>query len=306
MSTTAPARRTLALTTLAGALALAGCASTGTITVGAGPATGSPTVGGSAAASSGPASSGPDAAALRAAAAATVASGSARLTLDETVQGGGKSYTVKGTGSTELSSGGNGQLALDADGESIQLRVVGTVLYELLPPAARSAVPGGKPWVRIDTAKASAGSYGTVSAPDVSQSLGYLQYAQDVTTVGTETVDGTSTTHYRLQAALPKAGTGMLGVSLPTSIPIDVWVDAQQHIREERLVLTVSASGSGSSAASGSSGSASPSATAATQSVTSTTDLRMSDFGAPVTVTPPPAAQTADLTAAAASAAAAD
>lgn len=291
---TATTRRTLALTTLAGALALAGCAGSDTITVGTGTAsatgTASPSGASSASApSAGAGSSG--AAALRAAAAATIATGSARLALDETVQGGGKVYTVKGTGSTELSDGGRGRLSLVADGESIQLRVIGKVLYELLPPAARSAVPGGKPWVRIDTARVAAGSDGTVSAPDIPQSLGYLRNAQDVTTVGTETVDGTRTTHYRFQAALPRSGSGMIGVSLPTSIPIDVWVDAQQHIREERLVLTLTAS-------------ATASASAGTQSVTSTTELRMSDFGAPVTVTPPPTAQTADLTGAAASAAA--
>ena len=295
---TATTRRTLALTTLAGALALAGCAGADTITVGTGAAsaTGTANASGSSSASgpsAGSGDDGADAAALRAAAAATVATGSAQLALDETVQGGGKTYTVKGTGSTELSDGGKGQLTLVADGESIQLRVIGKVLYELLPPAARSAVPGKKPWVRIDTTRVAPGSDGTVSAPDIPQSLGYLRNAQDVTTVGTETVDGTRTTHYRFQAALPRSGSGMIGVSLPTSIPIDVWVDAQQHIREERFVLTVTASAS-----------ASASVSAGTQSVTSTTELRMSDFGSPVTVTSPPAAQTADLTGAAASAAA--
>jgi hypothetical protein len=296
--TTAATRRTLALTTLAGALALAGCTSAGTVTVDGGSAS----AGGTATASgSGPASgstpsgdsagSGADTAALKAAAAATTAAGSAKLSLDETVQGGGKTYTVKGSGSTDLSGTGNGEFTLVTAGQSIQTRVIGKVLYELLPPAARSAVPGKKPWVRIDTAKAAAGSNGTVSAPDVAQSLGYLQNAQNVTKVGTETVDGTSTTHYRFQAALPRTSASQLGVSLPTSVPVDVWVDGQQRIREERIQLTITASAT-----------ASASASASTQSVTSTTDLKMSGFGTPVKVTAPPAAQTADLTGAAASA----
>ncbi len=289
--TTAATRRTLALTTLAGALALAGCSSTGTVTVSGGSASpgGAATASGSASGSTpsgDSAGSGADAAALKAAATATTAAGSAKLTLDETVQGGGKTYTVKGTGSTDLSGTGNGEFTLVTAGQRIQTRVIGKVLYEQLPPAARSAVPGKKPWVRIDTAKAAAGSDGTVSAPDVAQSLGYLQNAQNVTKVGTETVDGTSTTHYRFQAALPRTSASQLGVSLPTSVPVDVWVDGQQRIREERIQLTITASAT-----------ASASASAGTQSVTSTTDLRMSGFGTPVKVTAPPAAETADLTA---------
>ena len=294
--TTASIRRVLAGTTMAGAMALAGCASTGAGAAGAGTAsaTGSASAAGGVSASASAndsAGGGADTAALQAAAAATIATGSAELTLDETVRSGGKSISVKGTGSTRLSGSGDGEFTLATGGQSIRIRVVGKVLYEMLPPAARAKIPGKKPWVRIDLAKAAAGAGGTVSAPDASQSLGYLKDARDVTKVGTETVDGVSTTHYRFQAALPQSSGSMAGVSLPSSVPVDVWVDASNHIREEKVQLTVSASAT-SSASAGS----------GTQSASTTTDLRLSGFGTPVKVTAPPSAQTTDLTGAAASA----
>ncbi|MFC1411932.1 hypothetical protein ACEZCY_21995 [Streptacidiphilus sp. N1-12] len=313
---TASIRRALAGTTMAGAMALAGCASTGTGAAGAGTASasGSASAAGSAGSSSndssGDGADAANAAALQAASAATIATGSAKLALDETVQSGKQSISVTGTGSTQLSGSGSGgssdgEFTLTAAGQSIQMRVIGKVLYEMLPPAARAKVPGQKPWVRIDLAKAAAGAGGTISAPDTSQALGYLKDAKDVTKVGTETVDGASATHYRFQAALPQNSGSMLGVSLPSSIPVDVWVDASNHIREEKIQFTVSASATGAATATASApatGSASASAGTGAQSASTTTDLHLSGFGTPVTVTAPPSAQTTDLTGAAASA----
>ncbi|MFC1431689.1 hypothetical protein ACEZDB_13645 [Streptacidiphilus sp. N1-3] len=305
---TASIRRALAGTTMAGAMALAGCASTGTGAAGAGTASvsGSASAAGSASSSSndssGDSADAANVAALQAASAATIATGSAKLTLDETVQSGKQSISVTGTGSTQLSGSGgssDGEFTLTAAGQSIQMRVIGKVLYEMLPPAARAKVPGQKPWVRIDLAKAAAGAGGTISAPDTSQALGYLKDAKDVTKVGTETVDGSSATHYRFQAALPQNSGSMLGVSLPSSIPVDVWVDASNHIREEKIQFTVSASATATASAPAT---GSASAGTGTQSASTTTDLHLSGFGTPVTVTAPPSAQTTDLTGAAASA----
>ena len=64
-------------------------------------------------------------------------------------------------------------------------------------------------------------------------------------------------------------------------MPVDVWVDAQHHIVQEKVSLTVSAK---------------PSSTAAAQQVTTDTTIRLSGFGTPVQVTAPPASQTTDLT----------
>ncbi|MHA6758605.1 SCO4651 family lipoprotein [Streptacidiphilus sp. PAMC 29251] len=292
-----PIRRALAGSTLAGALALTGCASTGTTATGAGgsasasgSASGSATTTATATGPATPAGDSADTAALQAAADATRAAGSAKLTLDETVRSSGNSISVHGTGVTQLGAGGNGEFTLSTGGQTVQMRVLNKVVYEMLPAAARSKATGGKPWLKIDVAKAASVS-GTVAAPDASQSLDYLKDAKNVTKVGTETVDGASTTHYRFQATLPQSAAGMAGVTIPSSIPVDVWVDAQQHIREEKIELDLSASATNSASTS-----------AGTRTASTTTELHLSDFGAKVQVTAPPAAQTADLTGAAASA----
>lgn len=260
------------------ALALSACGSSG----GSGGASsaGAPSVGSSASSGSGSSGSGATATALQADSRTTTSAGSAKLTLDETVQSSGKTVTIHGSGVTELGSAGNGQFALSTEGQSIQIRVLDKMVYELLPTSVRGKMGGGKPWVKIDPATAGSDA-NTVSAPDASEQLGFLMNAKSVTEVGTETVDGVSTTHYRLQADLGRSQGAVAGASLPTSVPVDVWVDAQHRIVQEKVALSASAKASSS---------------AAPQQVNTVTTIQLSDFGTPVDVTAPPASQTTTLT----------
>jgi hypothetical protein len=170
--------------------------------------------------------------------------------------------------------GHTGSLALDMNlGNSPQITAVlgsstlhldelidGTTIYVKLPTALTSKLPtlASKPWIKIDIAKAGAtagipGLGSLINNPtssDPSQLLQYLRAAGTVTQVGTETINGVSTTHYRasidldkVSAALPAASragaqqaiAGLEKLSNLHQIPVGVWVDGQNLVRRIRL-----------------------------------------------------------------------
>jgi len=144
------------------------------------------------------------------------------------------------------------------DGDSIYLR---SPLFSILLPA-------GKSWIKIDATKA--GSVGGVNlssllSQDPSAALDALAtHTTSVTQLGTATVGGVTTTHYRAHASGTSGSTKAAGV-------YNVWVGSDGYVHRVR---TVAAAASGSSAA----------------SVTATSNL--SGFGDTVDVTVPPASQT--------------
>lgn len=160
------------------------------------------------------------------------------------------------------------------------------VEYMRLPVLAKQ-LPGGKPWVKIDLNK-----LGSLKGVDVTtllqsagqqdptQALQLLQSVGNVKEVGSEQVDGVDTTHYSgtidPQKVAEKSGiTGLapvLAASGAQSIPIDVWVDGDGYVRKFQESVK---------------------GTNATVLIAA----QLSDFGATVDVTPPPADQTTDLAA---------
>ena len=144
------------------------------------------------------------------------------------------------------------------DGESIYLR---SPLFSIL-------LPTGKSWIKIDATKA--GSVGGVNlssllSQDPSAALDALaKHTKSVTELGTATVGGLTTTHYRAQASGTSGSTKAAGV-------YNVWVGSDGYVHRVR---TVAAAASGSSAT----------------SITATSNL--SGFGDTVDVTVPPASQT--------------
>jgi hypothetical protein len=215
-------------------------------------------------------------------------SDSARIVMEEAVNAGGKKVAVHGSGVTSLKTAGpdaRGDFTVTAAGQKVRMLMVGTTLYEKLPPAAAtSKITGGKPWIKIDTTKIPRGAGdGTNEAPDASAQLAYLGHAQRVTKVGTETVDGAATTHYRV--AVPPQTFATSGMTAGKSVPVDVWIDAQHRVRQEKLSVVLTADGS-SASTSGS----------APKTLGMTMTLHLSDFGTPVRVTAPPAGQVTDAT----------
>jgi hypothetical protein len=159
--------------------------------------------------------------------------------------------------------------------------------------------PGGKKWLKVDLNAALAGKGinlnqlgGGLGGVDPSQYLSYLKGAGPVSKLGTAVVGGVSTTQYhtvidlntvakRLGKSSPAASAGiqsLLKTAGNSKIPVDVWIDGQGLVRREQVAYKI---GSGPSAGT---------------ALNFTIDL--SDFGVAVSVTPPPANQVFDITAA--------
>jgi hypothetical protein len=116
--------------------------------------------------------------------------------------------------------------------------------------------------------------------------LAMLKTVGSVQTVGTETVDGVSTTHYKATVDLAKAA-GQVGEPAssavqhlideggPSSIPADVWIGDDGLVRKATVDETVSGGG---------------------ESATVHVTLGLSDYGTAVNVTAPPSGDTLDAT----------
>lgn len=148
--------------------------------------------------------------------------------------------------------------------------ISGRTIYVKLPTALTSRIPqfGGKPWVKIDLAKAgsAAGVPGLSSlasnptSSDPSQLLQFLRATSggSITKVGTESVNGIQTTEYRAKinldrvpntlpaarrASAQQAIAALERVTNLHQIPVDVWIDNQNLVRRMRLSFSETASG---------------------------------------------------------------
>jgi hypothetical protein len=141
------------------------------------------------------------------------------------------------------------------------------IIYVKLPSALASKIPGGKPWLKIDLAKAASaagipGFSSLLSNPtssDPSQLLQYLRATSgSVTQKGTDTIGGVQTTHYsasidldKVPNALPAAQQaaarqGVAALEKATNLkvlPVDVWIDSDNHVRQMQMTFGTSAQG---------------------------------------------------------------
>ncbi|CAM5655346.1 hypothetical protein SALBM311S_04844 [Streptomyces alboniger] len=148
--------------------------------------------------------------------------------------------------------------------------------------------------MKIDPARLPRSGSGGSQVSDPVEPFGYVEKlgSGKVTKVGTETVNGTRTTHYRVNVDVSTLAGGATAVS--SSSCAGSWV-------RRRFRWTC-----GSTRRTAASGDRAPRPAAAAGQrptdredtrVTSTTTLRFDDFGTRVSVEPPPSAQTADMTA---------
>jgi hypothetical protein len=153
-----------------------------------------------------------------------------------------------------------------------------------------SFLPGGKPWVRLDVAKA-----GKAAGVDVNQLLGggaqnpsdwlaLLESRGDFSEAGRETLNGVETTHYHGTVDLRKAVENtpaaaalkrLADLGAPSDYPIDVWVDDQGYIRQYESSYDETLGGN---------------------TVSTTTKVELSDYGTQVDVSAPPADEVFDVT----------
>jgi hypothetical protein len=172
-----------------------------------------------------------------------------------------------------------------AAGSAITELVVGSRVYARVPGGAAQL---GKPWVTMDLRRLGQRSgldlgqiLDQAQQLDPAQRVELLRQSGDLRRVGTATVDGVQTTHYAgtvdvaklLQRERPGSTTSS-GQALRragiTTEHIDVWIDGASRLRRERATMR-----------------------GATFAMV--TDLRMTRYGERVSVTPPPASQTIDL-----------
>jgi hypothetical protein len=171
----------------------------------------------------------------------------------------------------------------------------GTRFY-VSSPLFESALPVGKTWISGDLEKigrehgVDLGQVGAFGKSDPRDMLDVLRAASgDLEQLGEDEVRGVAATHYRttidadeLRAQLAKTDAAGVADGLADSIrsagldeiPIDVWVDEDSLLRRLEMTLTLEQLG----------GKAESSLT-----------MDLFDYGEPVDVTPPPAAQVADV-----------
>lgn len=209
--------------------------------------------------------------------------------VDASAQGSSLNTSLSGDGVIDFATGDRDLVTHLPTGGQTEQRSVGGVLYT--QAAAVGGTPPAKPWVRVTLPP---GAGGASAIQDPTQVLGYLRTtARSLTKVGKDTVRGTATTHYRADLDLTKAvaasgATPQPGQPDPAqllrqqlgrdTLPVDVWVDAQQRVWRLQTVFPFQ-QGSGSATAS-----PSTTTTAGTASFTE----EFYDFGVPVSVQAPP------------------
>lgn len=290
-----PRRLLIASSLIAATTIVAGCGSTGS--PGSSGSTGS----------SGAGSSDVDGQVLAAAYTATTGARTARVQIRTSVQ-------AKGTGASLNSSNtsdgilnlANGDrditTQLPTGGQTESRRVAGVVYSKVA--IIGNAPPPTKPWIKVTITGAAANS----TTDDPTQALSYLRAAaRSISKVGTEQVRGQDTTHYKAEIDLaklataggqtpppgqPDAGEALRRLLGRDTLPVEIWVDAQQRICRIQTVSPI-VSGSASGGSGSASSTAAPSATP-TNSGTATIIEEFYDFGAPADIQAPPADQVSD------------
>jgi hypothetical protein len=184
------------------------------------------------------------------------------------------------------------------DGSSAELILQLPQVYVHPLGAAAAAVMNtlkiSQPWLQLDIRTLASihgvdfGSIAAAQAVEPTQYLDFLRGTTSATKIGTETVGGTSTTHYKVTVDLNQAVTKVsgdpavtlnrdIGTFQSAVIPVDVWIDAKGLVRQLTLTLTNKPASAG----------AAP--------VHDNVSVQFSSFGASVNTSAPPSSQTSDL-----------
>jgi len=168
-----------------------------------------------------------------------------------------KDLAGTGTGLFNNDKQGTGKvtMAVRSQGQTVNVDtiVAGNVIYIRSPAFAQGGLPAGKQWVRLDLAQLAQQQgvdLGSLvnSNPSPTGALAYLQGSTgDVQKVGTETVDGVDTTHYKATIDLEKAAQKATGkqrdsirrvitVSGVKKLPVEVWIDDDGYVRKVAYV----------------------------------------------------------------------
>jgi hypothetical protein len=168
---------------------------------------------------------------------------------------GEQSFSVAGEGAMNERTL-EGSMSFSVGGQKLSELIKNPYVYVGVPAGASSSVTGGKPWIRANVA----GYVQALGGPNPfesssgrpAQMLSMLDASGSVTTVGTEDVRGVATTHYhalvdiaRYVATAPSSQRAALNQYIKSleqltgssSLPVDVWVDAQGRVRRFAMAL---------------------------------------------------------------------
>jgi hypothetical protein len=224
------------------------------------------------------------------AAAKTNDAGTYKADISGTVDAAGQSVELSGAGEFDSKQkSGSMTMTTSVAGQDIHMGIVFAypVMYMRFPPGLLSGLPANKPWVKVDLEQLSqrAGFESgqlmqSQQQADPSQGLQYLEGLTDVQTVGAEDIGGVPTTHYkgvvdlnRLAAenpALKPSVDKLVQQAGVSEVPMEAWIDDNGFVRQ--IEESFDAAG-------------------ARTSMT----MQFHDFGTSVDVSPPPEAETVDL-----------
>lgn len=223
----------------------------------------------------------------------SISAKSARVTLRETVGIGGRTMSYHGQGAFDFRARKGVFSFTVAPLGTMQERLLYPEAYVRLPASLRSSLPGHKSWISVDLPKLKqtkmAASLAQVSSSGQAptQTLSQLAAASNsVKKLGTADLGGVPTTEYLAKLDLSKGAAGRSAEAKAAisqlekrihrqTLPVRVWIDAHQRVRQisERLSLTV-----------------------AGQKSTVAVTVGLSDYGTPVHVVAPPPGQILNLT----------
>ncbi len=218
--------------------------------------------------------------AVQQAVAKTLKAGSEHIAVTASASTGGQDVTLTGSGAfdSKMRRGTlHANVSLGGIQTSIDEVLDGTTAYAQ-SPLLSALLPAGKTWLKIDlTAAGKALGVDTtvLRAQDPAVALAQLKALQKVREVGTASIGGVQSTHYRGTidvAKLPQGSAGVLSSAGTTLGPADVWVGSDGYVHRERLTTSSSLIGSA-------------------KTVVTTT---LSQFGSAVKVTVPADSETVD------------
>ena len=203
------------------------------------------------------------------------------------------------TGTASLQVPALGGLSGSSGSSTVTAVADGTTVYLQVP--ALASVTGGKAWLSLPERTGTASSALSLTGTALGNPSDLLRllaaHASSVTKVGTPTLGGVATTEYKAvisvaeieaQAAshhrrrLAAAARKVVSALGLTSVPVTVWVGTDGYLRQVRLTLDLSHAQLGSFL-----GSLAPSGPLPVATET----VAFSAYGAPVTVTAPPASE---------------
>jgi hypothetical protein len=202
----------------------------------------------------------------------------------------GQGLNGKGSGVFNTGKARSGQLSMkvSSNGREIPVDTIitGNVFY-MRSPVFAQVLSQDKQWIKLDLVALSQQRGVDLSSlldasPTPANALAYLEGARDVEKVGTNTVGGVKATHYKVTVDLQRAADRAKGSEQKSlrrviaqsklkTLPLDVWIDGKDYIR--RVAYEEHAG----------------------RQQAAHVTMELHDFGAPVSIKPPPNDSVIDL-----------